>query len=68
MPDAHFPTMDHSDDVSVRPLTLGERLRLLPIMAKLRELCRCTLLQALVVFMGIHSIRGSLWYLPREQA
>ena len=24
--------------------------------------------KVLVVFMGIHSIRGSLWYLPREQA
>jgi hypothetical protein len=24
--------------------------------------------KVLVVFMGVHSIRGSLWYLPREQA
>ena len=57
---------NHSRDVSIRPLTLRERLWLLPIMTKLRELSRCPLLQGTRSIYGIHSIRGSLWYLPRE--
>ena len=43
---------NNSGDVPVRPLTLRERLWLLPIMAKLRELSsECPLLQVPVAFM-----------------
>lgn len=48
--------------------SLGERLWLLPIMAKLRELSRCPILQVTGSIYRIHTIRGGLWYLLREQA
>lgn len=55
----------HSGDTPVPPLTLRERLGLIPIMAKMRELSRCSLLQASIY--DIPSIRDSPWCLPRKQ-
>ena len=56
---------NHSDDTPLRPLTLRERLGLIPFLAKMRELSRCPPLQASIY--DIHSIRGSPWHLSRKQ-